>query len=67
MMNPLARFRSSNVRRFSSKSRGANLVEYLILVGCVACVALAVVTQFGGSVKNKINDEKGKVDSVPTG
>ena len=52
-------------RRFLKASRGANLVEYIILVGVVSVLCLVAFQQFGGVVKGKIENQKGAVQSVP--
>jgi pilus assembly protein Flp/PilA len=44
--------------------RGANLVEYIILVGLVALIALAGFKIFGQKVDGKIKDQAGKVDGI---
>lgn len=41
------------LRRVATDARGAVAVEYLILVGCVALVAVAAFQQFGGAVAEK--------------
>jgi Flp pilus assembly pilin Flp len=46
-------------RRFLRDTRGANMVEYIILVGVVALLCVAGFTFFGGEVGAKI-DEQGK-------
>jgi Flp pilus assembly pilin Flp len=49
---------------FLKDTRGANLVEYIILVGVVALIALAGFKAFGTSVTTKINDQSGKVGGI---
>ena len=44
--------------------RGANLVEYVILVGVIALIALAGFKFFGKTVDKKINDQASKVESI---
>lgn len=44
--------------------RGANLVEYIILVGVIALIALAGFKFFGKTVDKKINDQAGKVETI---
>lgn len=63
---------ASAVRRFShslSRSlvrdeRGANLVEYIILVGVIALIAIAGFKIFGGSVRKKIDEQAGSVNDI---
>ena len=45
-------------------NRGANLVEYIILVGVVALIALAGFKFFGKKVTDKINDQANKVETI---
>lgn len=52
-------------RRFVGDTRGANLVEYIILVGVVSVLCLFAFNQFGGTVKTKIENQKGAILSVP--
>jgi Flp pilus assembly pilin Flp len=42
-------------------TRGANLVEYVILVGVIALVALAGFKSFGKSIDTKIKQQQKKV------
>jgi len=52
------------VQKFFKDSRGANLVEYIILVGVVALIALAGFKVFGKKVKGKIEEQKTKVGQI---
>jgi pilus assembly protein Flp/PilA len=45
-------------------TRGANLVEYIILVGVIALIALAGFKIFGKNVDQKIQDQAGKVSAI---
>jgi pilus assembly protein Flp/PilA len=45
-------------------SRGANLVEYIILVGVIALIALAGFKIFGRNVREKIDDQATTVTSI---
>jgi Flp pilus assembly pilin Flp len=45
-------------------TRGANLVEYIILVGVVALIALAGFKVFGAKVDAKIQEQSGKVGGI---
>jgi Flp pilus assembly pilin Flp len=45
-------------------TRGANLVEYIILVGVVALIALAGFKVFGQKVVAKIQEQSGKVGGI---
>ncbi|APR84490.1 Hypothetical protein A7982_09839 [Minicystis rosea] len=49
---------------FLKDTRGANLVEYIILVGVVALIALAGFKIFGQKVNQKVQDQSGKVEGI---
>jgi Flp pilus assembly pilin Flp len=51
-------------RRLLGDTRGANIVEYVILVGVVALVAVAGFRLFGTSVKDKISDQANAVGGI---
>jgi pilus assembly protein Flp/PilA len=42
--------------KFAHDERGANLVEYILLVAFIAIVVLVAVKALGGQVKGKFND-----------
>jgi pilus assembly protein Flp/PilA len=44
--------------------RGANLVEYLLIVGVVALIAIAGFKVFGGKVWDKSEKQGESVDSI---
>lgn len=44
--------------------RGANLVEYIILVGVVALIALAGFKVFGEKVDSKVKNQASKVSGI---
>ena len=44
--------------------RGANLVEYIILVGVIALIALAGFRFFGKTVDNKVQEQGNKVNQI---
>ena len=48
---------SSSVRNFLRATRGANMVEYIILVGVVALLAVVGFKAFGGSVSDTIKQQ----------
>ena len=59
----------SNEKRVAKKSllkdtRGANIVEYIILVGVVALIAIAGFKIFGSSVEQKITDQGTAVGTI---
>jgi Flp pilus assembly pilin Flp len=45
-------------------TRGANMVEYMIIVGVVALLAIAAFTTFGSNVQSKIKDEGTAVTAI---
>ena len=51
-------------KSFLKDRRGANLVEYIILVGVVALIALAGFKIFGQKVNSKINDQASTVGGI---
>jgi Flp pilus assembly pilin Flp len=51
-------------RHFINDTRGANLVEYIILVGVVALIALAGFKLFGTSVTDKVNEQSAGVNAI---
>ena len=51
----------SIVRRLRGDTRGANMVEYIILVGVVALLAIVAFKAFNKSVTTKVNDEASSV------
>ena len=54
------------LRRLLRSTRGANLVEYVILVGVIALVALVGFKSFGKSVNTKIKQHQRKVQDIGT-
>ena len=51
------------IRKILADSRGANLVEYLILVGVIAIIALAGFKTFGSTVERKITEQNSTLNS----
>ncbi|MFT3774695.1 MAG: hypothetical protein QM820_55800 [Minicystis sp.] len=51
-------------KSFVKDTRGANLVEYIILVGVIALIALAGFKVFGQKVDAKIKDQSNKVEGI---
>jgi len=66
MKTSLATYRL-RLRSLLADRKGANMVEYMIIVGVVALCALAAFSTFGSSVQQKINEEGGKVGGIKTG
>jgi Flp pilus assembly pilin Flp len=55
---------TTRFRRFTSDTRGANLVEYIILVGVIALIAIAGFKLFGAKVRGKIDEQAGSVGGI---
>ncbi len=47
-----------------SDTRGANLVEYIILVGVIALIAIAGFKAFGNNVRAKVDEQAGSVSGI---
>ena len=45
-------------------TRGANLVEYIILVGVIALIASAGFKAFGNNVRAKVDEQAGSVSGI---
>jgi pilus assembly protein Flp/PilA len=45
-------------------NNGANLVEYIILVGVIALIAIAGFKIFGEKVNSKIQEQSNKVEQI---
>jgi len=52
------------LKKLGSDQRGASLIEYVLLIGVVALLAVAGFKIFGTSVKGKITQQAGAVDGV---
>jgi pilus assembly protein Flp/PilA len=46
-------------------TRGANMVEYIIIVGLVAFIAILGFQKFGGAISAKITGQSNTIGSVP--
>jgi pilus assembly protein Flp/PilA len=66
MNSSLARVRTRLAALFCD-TRGANMVEYMIVVGVIALAAIGAFTQFGSSVKGKIQEQGGTVSGINAG
>lgn len=51
-------------RNLIKDTKGANLVEYIILVGIIALIALAGYRAFGESVTERIETQAASVGSI---
>src|SRR5262249_34965561 len=52
------------IRRLKRDTRGANMVEYIILVGVVALLAIVAFKYFNASVKTKVNQQADSVNKI---
>jgi Flp pilus assembly pilin Flp len=52
------------LRRLAADSRGASFIEYVIVVGLVAIIAIAAFQKFGETVVKKLEDETKALDKV---
>lgn len=53
-----------STKKLLDDKKGANLVEYIILVGVIALIAIAGFKIFGTSVQKKIQDQASSVDDI---
>ena len=51
-------------KKLIEDTRGANLVEYIILVGVIALIAIAGFKMFGQKVTDKVNEQAGSVGGI---
>ena len=51
------------MKKFFQDQRGANLVEYIILVGVVALMSIFAFRKFGFKVQGKVDSHSGVVSS----
>ncbi len=54
----------TKLNKFFKDNRGANLVEYIILVGVIALVAIAGFKIFGQKVDAKVQEQANKVEQI---
>jgi Flp pilus assembly pilin Flp len=60
----LSSLRNNQIHRFVGDTRGANLVEYIILVGVIALIAIAGFKVFGTKVQAKIEEQSSSVGGI---
>jgi pilus assembly protein Flp/PilA len=53
-----------SLRRLKRDTLGANMVEYIILVGVVALLAIVAFRFFNSSVKDKVNQQAQSVQKI---
>jgi Flp pilus assembly pilin Flp len=61
---PTHRRVSNSLQRFARDQRGASFIEYVIVVGLVAIIAIAGFKAFGAKVVEKLTDETNGLDQV---
>jgi pilus assembly protein Flp/PilA len=59
--------KSNVLQRFIKDTRGANMVEYIILVGVVALISIIAFKTFGGKVQDKIKEQGATVGTINAG
>jgi pilus assembly protein Flp/PilA len=52
------------IRRLIQDKRGANMVEYIIIVAVIALVAIAAFRTFGTAVNDKVDQKKDEVTDI---
>jgi Flp pilus assembly pilin Flp len=52
------------LKRLTSDQRGASLIEYVLLVGIIALVAIAGFRAFGTSVRDKVQQQSDAVGKI---
>ena len=52
------------IRRFVKEEEGQGLVEYALIIGLIAVVAIAALTASGGSISTIFNTISGKLSSA---
>jgi pilus assembly protein Flp/PilA len=58
---------NNTFRRFLKDTRGANMVEYILLVGVVALISIAAFKAFGTKVQEKIKAQGDTVGEINSG
>jgi pilus assembly protein Flp/PilA len=58
---------NNTFRRFLKDTRGANMVEYILLVGVVALISIAAFKAFGAKVQEKIKAQGDTVGEINSG
>ena len=63
-MNRIQRVSKDWAQKIVGDRRGANLVEYIILVGVIALIAIAGFKMFGSKVRGKVDEQAGSVGGI---
>ncbi len=53
------------IRRFIREEEGQGLVEYALIIGLIAVVAIAALTASGGSIQGIFGKISSELDAVP--
>jgi pilus assembly protein Flp/PilA len=53
------------IRKLLRDTRGANMVEYIIIVGLVAFLAIAGFTIFGQNITSKVGSQANTINNLP--
>jgi pilus assembly protein Flp/PilA len=62
----MLRLFSNRVKSFSKDDKGASMIEYALVVGLIALVAIVGVTTFGTNLNTLFATEAGKISSTNT-
>ncbi|MBF0545364.1 MAG: Flp family type IVb pilin [Candidatus Riflebacteria bacterium] len=54
------------MKKFIQEENGQGLVEYALIIGLIAVVAIAALTASGGSISKMFDTVSGKLDSAQT-
>jgi len=54
------------IRRLQRRRRGQGMTEYIVLVGLIAILLIAAVTQFKNALGNAFNNAATKIDNSIT-
>jgi len=59
--------KANKLNKLIKDKRGAGMVEYIILVGIVALLAIAAFKAFNSSVRSKVNQQATTVTNINSG
>jgi pilus assembly protein Flp/PilA len=54
----------TKLARIFRETRGGDFIEYIIICGVVALLAIAAFTAFGKDIQAKVTEEGGKVTGI---
>lgn len=52
------------IQQLIQDKKGANLVEYILLVGLIAIIVIAAARTFGQAVSTKMGEQEGEVNGI---